>query len=208
MENTMNDTNLEQPDELDPEPAPWGTEENPYPIGTVIEVTSDDLPGPKHLLVDGHARGSIVFVDNTPYREDEVQKRIDAGMWELVDQDLNNLDLWKATINDIRQSLLQHRQYRRRCTGTLLQNAQSDEHGGLSTVYYSIEGSPPKEQAMYSIPFNTVEFYDRSGAMFKYCENTEVTAVHRDSGTGSRSLTRSIYNKLLAPYNAGLRYRV
>jgi hypothetical protein len=56
----------------------------------------------------------------------------------------------------------------------LIQNNIKNSYGKLGTIFFSLNGSPPKGYAMYIIERNIILFYDSFGKNFKEIKEMEI----------------------------------
>lgn len=56
----------------------------------------------------------------------------------------------------------------------LVKNERSDDHDGLGSIVYSLEGSPPKGYAIVIPDLQMVNLYDHQGKRFMILEDTVV----------------------------------
>jgi hypothetical protein len=59
-------------------------------------------------------------------------------------------------------------------TRELVKNAREDDHGGVGSIVYSLEGSPPKGYAIAVPELRMVSFYDNHGKRFRILDETVV----------------------------------
>lgn len=166
-----------------PEPVPWGTESDPFPVGTRIEVPTDDAPGGREVLsVDGRSSNDLVSVDGFGLMVKEVQGRLDEEGWRIAGY---TYDLFpggrqrEITEARIRAGLAYHygkdnsfREFHK--------NVRKDSHGTVGSIVYSLDGSPPKGYAVYIPELRKASLYSNHGERFKVYSSTTLVDWEED----------------------------
>lgn len=62
----------------EPEPVPWGSEDDPFPVGTQLIAKKENADS----MTVTEVTDKLVFLDNAGYKPEEVQGQIEAGTCE------------------------------------------------------------------------------------------------------------------------------
>ncbi len=166
-----------------PKPVGWGTESDPYPVGTQFSLPNENSPSGGGISTvtkvgeSGIERyDQAVFVDGSPMAPEMVQGRLNEEGWmvsgftyELLSPTYRR----ELTENRIRACLSYH-YGKDNSSREFHKNIREDSHGTVGSVVYSLDGSPPKGYAIYIPELSKVSLYSNHGERFKMYSSTSV----------------------------------
>lgn len=180
---------IEEPTAL-PQPVGWGTESDPFPVGTQIEIPNENAPGSGGISTVTKVGESgieqygpnAVFVDGTPMSPGMVQGRLNEEGWMISEFTYELLEpTYRREITEARiRACLAYRYGKDNSSREFHKNVRKDSHETVGSVVYSLDGSPPKGYAIYVPELNKVSLYSGHGERFKVYSSTTLVDWEED----------------------------
>lgn len=165
-----------------PQPVGWGTESDPFPVGTQFRIPNESAPGSDGMsTVTKVGKSGIeqygpntVFVDGTPMSPGMVQGRLNEEGWMVSGFTYELLDpTYRREITEARiRACLAYRYGKDNSSREFHKNVRKDSHETVGSVVYSLDGSPPKGYAIYVPELHKVSLYSGHGERFKVYSST------------------------------------
>jgi hypothetical protein len=165
----------------EPEPVRWGTDSDPFPVGTQIEIPNDNAPsrGGISTVIRGsdflrEKHPNAVFFGEEPLTPSEVQGRIDEEGWRVAGYTYTigpsgySVELTEARL----RAALAYQYGGDNRSREFHKNVREDSHETVGSIIYSLDGSPPKGYAIHVPELSKISLYSGHGERFHVYHGT------------------------------------